>query len=182
MCLIQKGVDEQKRIVDAWGHYPVLRNVDLDQIELFRAQCKLLDYAGESDIKVICTAIDGLDVRETEPFAGKIINRVESEMEPSFKKLKPGGQRDPIVYDPNGFFVIALDRDTGEIVVRHYLPDNTPAHEMRGRRAESVLLGLLREELISQMSHAGYLGIELAKAETALRLDLPYEQDQPIRD
>ncbi|HKI45145.1 MAG TPA: hypothetical protein VKA08_07450, partial [Balneolales bacterium] len=86
-----------------------------------------------------------------------------------------------ITYDPNGFFVITLDRDAGEIVVRHYLPDNTPAHEMRGRRAESVILGLLRVGLISQMSHAGYLGIELAKAETALRLNLPYEQDHPLK-
>ena len=179
-CLIQKGVDEQKRIVDAIGHYPVLRNVDPEQIELFRRQCELLDYADESDVRLISATIDGLDVKETERISGGSINHGESEMEPSFKKLKPGGHREPIAYDPNGFFVITLDRNAGEIVVRHYLPDNTPAHEMHGRRAESVLLGLLREDLISQMSHAGYLGIELAKAETALRLDLPYEQDHPI--
>ena len=67
------------------------------------------------------------------------------------------------------------------IIVRHYLPDNTPAHIMRGRNSEAVLLGLLREDLISQMSHAGYLGAELIKAETALRLGLHYEQDQPLR-
>jgi len=52
---------------------------------------------------------------------------------------------------------------------------------MRGRNAEAILLGLLREGLISQMSHAGYLGAELAKAETALRLSLDFEQDQPLR-
>ena len=180
-CLIDKGVDEQKRIVDAMGHYPVLRNVDLEQIELFRRQCELLDYTDESDVKEISAAIERLEVKSTKTFSVEIINREESVMEPSFKKLKPGGHREPIAYDPNGFFVVTLDHDAGEIVVRHYLPDNSPAHEMRGRRAESVLLGLLREELISQMSHAGYLGIELAKAETALRLDLPYEQDHPLR-
>jgi transposase len=32
-----------------------------------------------------------------------------------------------------------------------------------------------------ELSHAGYLGAELAKAEAALRLDLRYEQDQPLR-
>jgi tetrahydromethanopterin S-methyltransferase subunit A len=31
------------------------------------------------------------------------------------------------------------------------------------------------------MSHAGYLGVELAKAETALKLSLKYTQDQPLR-
>ncbi len=33
-----------------------------------------------------------------------------------------------------------------------------------------MVLGLIRENLISQLSHAGYLGAELAKAEAALRL------------
>jgi tetrahydromethanopterin S-methyltransferase subunit A len=44
-----------------------------------------------------------------------------------------------------------------------------------------MMRGLVREELISQLSHAGYLGVELAKAETALRLELDYEQDHPIK-
>ena len=44
-----------------------------------------------------------------------------------------------------------------------------------------MLLGLLRERLVSQLSHAGYLGAELAKAEAALRLGLRYEQDQPLK-
>jgi len=35
--------------------------------------------------------------------------------------------------------------------------------------------------LISQKSHAGYLGVELAKVETALGLKLNYEQDRPLR-
>jgi tetrahydromethanopterin S-methyltransferase subunit A len=44
-----------------------------------------------------------------------------------------------------------------------------------------MFLGLLREDLVSQLSHAGYLGAELAKAEAALCLGLCYEQDQPLR-
>jgi tetrahydromethanopterin S-methyltransferase subunit A len=87
----------------------------------------------------------------------------------------------PLAYDPKGYFVITLDRPAGEIVIRHYLSDNTPAHEMRGRSGEPLLLGLVREGLVSQLSHAGYLGAELARAEAALRLQLRYEQDQPLR-
>jgi tetrahydromethanopterin S-methyltransferase subunit A len=41
-------------------------------------------------------------------------------------------------------------------------------------------LGLLRERLISKLSHAAYLGSELTKAESALRLGLRYEQDKPL--
>jgi hypothetical protein len=44
-----------------------------------------------------------------------------------------------------------------------------------------MLLGLLREGLVTQLSHAGYLGEELAKAEAAMRFDLRYDQDRPLR-
>jgi len=54
-------------------------------------------------------------------------------------------------------------------------PENT------SETGQEVSSGLLREEFISQMSHAGYLGYELAKAEIALRLGWRYEQDQPLR-
>src|SRR5437879_13817594 len=77
--------------------------------------------------------------------------------------------------------MISLDREKEEIVLRHYLPDHTPAHEMRGRGATSMLLGLLMEGLGTQLSHAGDLGEELAKAQTALQFGLRYDQDRPLR-
>jgi hypothetical protein len=101
--------------------------------------------------------------------------------EEQFTPIRPGGAREPLQYDPKGYFVITLDREQEEIINRHYLPDHTPAHEMRGRSAGSMLLGLLREGLVTQLSHAGYLGEELAKAEAALRFDLRYDQDRPLR-
>jgi len=79
--------------------------------------------------------------------------------------------------------VSTLDRCAVQIIVRHYLPDHAPAHEMRGRTAEAMLLGLLRGGVVSQLSHAGYPGGELAKAEAALRLGarVRYAQDRPLR-
>ena len=44
-----------------------------------------------------------------------------------------------------------------------------------------MLLGLVREGLVTQLSHAGYLGEELAKAQTALQFGLRYDQDRPLR-
>src|SRR4029077_8005287 len=98
-----------------------------------------------------------------------------------FVLIRPGGQREPLIYDPKGYFVISLDPEQKEIILRHYLPDHTPAHEMRGRGATSMLLGLLRDGLVTQLSHAGYLGEELAKAQTALQFGLRYDQDRPLR-
>jgi tetrahydromethanopterin S-methyltransferase subunit A len=81
----------------------------------------------------------------------------------------------------DGFVVISLDRRARRIVLRHYDNDLTPRHEMTGVRAESMLLGLLRAGVIADPAHAGYLGGELTKAETALRLGLTYVQDVPLR-
>jgi hypothetical protein len=98
-----------------------------------------------------------------------------------FVSIRPGGQREPLSYDPKGYFVITIEPEQKEILLRHYLPDHTPAHEMRGRGATSMLLGLLRDGLVTQLSHAGYLGEELAKAQTALQFGLRYDQDRPLR-
>lgn len=184
--LISDGVTSEKRIIAARGHLPVLNNLSLARIETFRWQVELVDFTGETRIELIEQSLHELIARNPGAFVEKLEREERNEMEtakqqPSFALLRPGGQRQPLAYDPKGFFVITLDRDAGEIVLRHYLPDNSPSHEMRGHSAEPMLLGLLREELVSQLSHVGYLGGELAKAEAALRLHLRYEQDQPLR-
>ena len=178
------GVGPDQRIVGAKGHLPYLHNLQSAQIEKFRKQVDVVDCIGETDTARLATIIQELAMRNLGQFSETVppINQAGTvEAKGEFKVLRPGGHREPLAYDPNGFFVITPHRQTGEINVLHYLPDNTPAHRMTGRSAEAILLGLLREELLSQMSHAGYLGAELAKCETAIRLGLHYEQDQPLR-
>jgi tetrahydromethanopterin S-methyltransferase subunit A len=174
------GVTAEKLIVDAPGHLPQLNHIPSIHIERFRRQVEVVDCIGETDVNKLAVIIQELTARNPGSF-GEVTPLLHVRADHDFKVLRPGGHREPIAYDPNGFFVITLDRQSGEITVRHYRPDNTPAHIMSGRNAETILLGLLREGLISQMSHAGYLGAELAKAEAAMRLGLNYEQDQPLR-
>jgi tetrahydromethanopterin S-methyltransferase subunit A len=184
LALANDGVTSERRIIGARGHLPVLSNVSMDRIALFRRQVQLIDRIGETDVEALATAVRDLGARDPGQFKERV-GDVELELVTNessrFVNLHPGGRRQPLAYDPKGFFVITLDRPAGEIVLRHYLPDNAPAHEMRGRSAETMLLGLLRKDLISQLSHAGYLGAELAKAEAALSLELYYDQDRPLR-
>lgn len=191
-ALYADGVDAEGRIVGAAGHLPVLRNVPRARIDRFRHQIELVDHTGETDIAALQAHVGELAARAPGPFSsgqddGTALPRgweralPGADEAPPFVSIRPGGKRQPLAYDPNGFFIITLDRTASEIILRHYLPDNAPAHEMRGRSAEPMLLGVVREGLISQLSHAGYLGAELAKAEQALRLRLRYEQDQPLR-
>ena len=44
-----------------------------------------------------------------------------------------------------------------------------------------MMLGLIRDGLVSQLSHAGYLGEELTKAQVALQFGFRYDQDRLLR-
>src|SRR5712691_4908213 len=186
-ALFENGIDADGRVIGALGYEPVLRNLPREQIDVFRQQVELVDWVGEKDLAALQERIGGLAARnpgryEAQWASGGAVEIASSQRD-RFLSIRPGGQREPLIYDPRGYFVITLDRAAGHIVLRHYLPDHTPAHEMHGRSAESMLLGLLREGLVSQLSHAGYLGAELAKAESALRLgsSIRYEQDRVLR-
>src|SRR6266568_3028122 len=186
-ALFDNGIDPEGRVVGAQGYEPVLRNLPREQVDAFRQQIEFVDWMGEQDLTTLQEHISGLAARNPGRFeahwghSGAAASA--SSPRDRFLAIRPGGQREPLIYDPKGYFVITLDRAAGQIVLRHYLPDHTPAHEMRGRTAESMFLGLLREGLVSQLSHAGYLGTELAKAESALRLGVGvrHEQDRPLR-
>ena len=189
VALSERGVDEERRIIGAAGYEPVLPTLAPERVARFRRQVEVLDWTGEEDAAALAEGIRGLVARSPGRFAASIVGEgAEAEAaagmaapEERFTPIRPGGVREPLQYDPKGYFVITLDRENEQMVLRHYLPDHTPAHEMRGRSAGPMLLGLLREGLVSQLSHAGYLGEELAKAQAALGLGLRYDQDRPLR-
>jgi tetrahydromethanopterin S-methyltransferase subunit A len=181
-ALFANGVDGERRVVGAAGYLPVLQGVSVERIERFRRQVELVDCTGETDLARLGEQVAELTARGPGFFAeGADSFHQPDQGNTLFRPLRPGRKREPLAYDPKGYFVIAVDRAAKEIVVHHYWPDNAPAHEIRARSGEGILLGLLREGLVSQLSHAGYLGAELAKAEAALQLGLVYEQDQRLR-
>jgi tetrahydromethanopterin S-methyltransferase subunit A len=181
VALAERGVDADRRIVGAIGYEPVLSTLDPDRITQFRHQVEVVDWAGEEDLQALEEGTRGLVARSPGHFAAGDGSAGTLSAEEQFTPIRPGGTREPLQYDPKGYFVITLDREQEQIIIRHYRPDHAPAHEMRGRTPGPMLLGLLREGLITQLSHAGYLGEELAKAEAALRFDLRYDQDRPLR-
>ncbi|HEY7982801.1 MAG TPA: hypothetical protein VID73_01455 [Ktedonobacterales bacterium] len=180
VALAEHGVDGERRIIGAIGYEPVLRTLASERVARFRQQVEVSDWSGEQDPARLGAAIAALVARSPGRFAGGADADVAAPVE-RFTPIRPGGVREPLQYDPKGYFVITLDRAGEQLILRHFLPDHTPAHEMRGHAADAMLLGLLREGLVSQLSHAGYLGEELAKAEAALRLGLRYDQDRPLR-
>jgi len=182
-ALAANGVGPEGRIIGAAGSQPVVASVSAERVAAFRAQVEVIDRRGELEPSVIAGEVRALLARAPGPFSATaaLERAARPADEAAFVPIRPGGRRQPLVYDPAGFVVITVDAARREIVVRHYRANYRPAHELRGHSAEALLLGLLREQLVSQCSHAGYLGAELAKAEAALHLGLRYEQDQPLR-
>ncbi|MCW4000898.1 MAG: dihydropteroate synthase-like protein [Candidatus Bathyarchaeota archaeon] len=87
-----------------------------------------------------------------------------------------------VTVDPCGVFRIMVDRDGGSVVALHYASVDAPEplHVVRGADGAVVLAELLRRGWVSRLEHAGYLGLELAKAEVALRVGRGYVQDAAL--
>lgn len=82
-----------------------------------------------------------------------------------------------LVLDREGWFVIRVDREKGEVVAIHYRSREGPDAVIRGRGAREIYQTIARKGLVGKYDHAAYLGKELMKAELALRLGRSYVQD-----
>jgi dihydropteroate synthase-like protein len=84
--------------------------------------------------------------------------------------------------DPKGIFRVAVDREEKNIVALHYesLSAIEPLNVIKGKTAESVYGEVLALGLVSQMTHAAYLGKELAKAQICLETGKQYVQDAEV--
>jgi len=83
--------------------------------------------------------------------------------------------------DPHGYCIIKVFYSKGYIGVRHYSAEGQDAdYEFIGDDSYEILMAILREKLVSKKHHAAYLGHELQKAQTALRLGIEYVQDERL--
>lgn len=82
-------------------------------------------------------------------------------VDPATKKRVPR-------FDHNGEFTVTVDEAAGEIVVQHAYK-GVALTEYRGRQAEQLEKQLARDCALSEISHALYLGREIARAEARLR-------------
>jgi thymidylate synthase len=95
--------------------------------------------------------------------ARKIAESKETDevLDPKTSKLGPR-------FDPNGAFTTTFDRATWELVVEHSY-DGMKLHEYRGKSAEEIERQLARDVALSEISHALYLGREIARKEFEMK-------------
>ena len=110
-----------------------------------------------------------------------INNKVEKRINAKYHKIKDW------VMDPKGYFLIAVDRKDNLLRVGYCKftklgtnPVNDMVAEVMGKTAIEIVNTLIRENYISSLQHSADMGIELCKAELALKYNLDYVQDKDI--
>ena len=90
--------------------------------------------------------------------------------------------------DPRGYFLIDIDRKNNLLKVGYCTitkQENKMVNDMvaiiSGNSALEIVNTLIKEKLISTLQHAGDMGIELNKAELALKYNLEYIQDKNLK-
>ena len=111
----------------------------------------------------------------------KINKKIEKRIAAKYHKIKDW------VMDPKGYFLINIDRKNNLLRVGYCKftklgnePVNDMVAEIVGKTAIEIVNTLIKENYISSLQHAGDMGIELCKAELALKYNLTYVQDKDL--
>ena len=112
----------------------------------------------------------------------KIKNKIKENIPAKYDKIKDW------VMDPKGYFLIKIDKEKNCIRVGFCIFSklgNDPIHDMiaeiNGKTAIEIINTIIRNNFISSLQHAADMGIELYKAELALKYNFEYIQDKDLK-
>ncbi|MCD6093004.1 MAG: DUF4346 domain-containing protein [Candidatus Aenigmarchaeota archaeon] len=171
--LIENGVDKNKRIIGAKGAMPVVKNLTQNEIEIFRKQITPVNINGEESVEKIIDIIKKYKEKNPGPF--KQSKKID---EKKVREIVAFHNDDEYKQDKKGFFIIKINYEKREIIVEYYNNDRELLSVIKGKNAVDIYYTILRENMVSEMTHAAYLGKELARAEHAMKNKLDYEQDK----
>jgi len=111
----------------------------------------------------------------------RIDKKIEKRITARYDKIKDW------VMDPKGYFIIGLDKKNSLLKIGFCKftklgenPTNDMIAVISGKTAIEIVNTLIKEDYISSLQHAADMGIELCKAELALKYDLDYIQDKDL--
>ncbi len=181
VALAANGVDERMRVVGSLGKRPILRNVTAEDVEAFRGQVQLIDLIGCEDADRVIASIEELaaTASSTEAAACDCGGTCASPIAapPPGPEVMVARPAERVEMDRAGYFVIVPDSKRKLIVVEHYAYDNQLLHVLEGSTSRDLYRTIIDAGWVSQLSHAAYLGKELATAELSLRYGFSYVQD-----
>ena len=169
IALAREGINGNRRIINAKGKRPVLRNLEPAAVDHFRSTIEVIDLVGVSELEPIKAAVRSCVERNPgpcEPFSSNAV------VVPITGKVP-----EKMVSDPAGYFVIFIDRLRDLLNVEHYNNNGVLTMVIEGHYAAEVYMTAIQHELLSRLDHAAYFGRELARAEHAMLSGEPYVQD-----
>ena len=169
--LLRHGVNEKRRIIEAKGKRPFIKNLDTRHIEAFRQQVKLIDHIGETDPATLHALIVETASKDPGPASVTLPDTLSI---PTESAITP--QR--LTLDPAGYFVVYPDQTHNRITLEHYTNKGVLDRVFTAAEPAALYASVIDAGLISRLDHAAYLGRELARAEHALRTGEPYVQDR----
>lgn len=167
--LLTHGVNHEKRIIEAKGQRPVLKNLEFAEIEHFRAQVEILDLIGVEDLSQIQDSVIACEKKNPDRFDRTLtLKKIEKIEEQPPKKL---------ILDPSGFFIIYPKKEENRIYLEHYRADGTLNEIIHGEDPILIASTAIERNLVSRLDHAAYLGRELEKAYLSMCYGFQYVQD-----
>lgn len=177
LSLWENGVDEHLKIIGSPGRRPVLRNVTREEVEAFRGQVEVVDMVGCEDEEKIVKELKALSQKLDSSCSCYESRGLTKPVRISEVPIIQAEGPAKIEMDRAGYFVILPQPEKRVIVLEHYSYDNTLQRVVEGKDARSIYWTIIENGWVTQLSHAAYLGKELAKAELSIQLGFKYVQD-----
>jgi tetrahydromethanopterin S-methyltransferase subunit A len=176
LALHARGVDAAGRVIGTSSPLPLVRSLAPEAVRIYQQKLELVDLRGEDRADAILDAVGSRVAQAPPPWPER--------WEPPVAVLRlpggPGAMGGRFTPDPAGLFLIGLGPSGRTIHAEHYTREGVLDRRLVGDSARAVADAVLREGLVGDAGHAAYLGRELQKAEVALHLGLPYEQDRDL--
>ena len=193
LALHENGVDKDMRVIGSKGRRPILKNVTHSDINSFRKQVQVRDMIGCEDTRKIAKSI--MEFSQT-AVPAKAVSACGCSSEcndqqtvkttVSIPLLKPflsvpritaKKYSKSVKLDKAGYFVIIPSKKDGNILIEHYSYDNKLLRKIEGKNSRDLYFTIIENNWVTELSHAAYLGKELARAEMSIKKDFKFIQD-----
>lgn len=199
LALWKKGVDKNMRVIGSKGRRPILKNVSHADVTKFRKQITVEDMMGSENTRNIIRKIrdlskDAIPVKSSascgcsddscapQPvpvqvkttFISMPALKTKTEI-PTVRAKRMSKSK--VKLDKAGYFVILPSKKTSLILVEHYSYDNKLLRKIEGNNGRDLYFTIINNKWVTELSHAAYLGKELAKAEMSIKRGFKFVQD-----
>jgi tetrahydromethanopterin S-methyltransferase subunit A len=193
LALYENGVDKDMRVIGSKGRRPILKNVTPMDVNAFRKQIQVQDMIGCEDTKTIAKSIADLSQKATPAKAvsgcgcscecndqqpAKTIRSIAlAKAALPVPKLSVKKHDKSVKLDKAGYFVIIPSKKDGNILIEHYSYDNKLLRKLEGKNSRDLYFTIIENNWVTELSHAAYLGKELARAEISMKKGSKFVQD-----